>query len=91
MGVIVAPPGSGKTIVGLSIIAQKKQPVLIIVHRRQLLGQWIQRIQSFLGSTTINFIYDGFLFFLRILRLFETDTTEEDIATKNAKNNTRLC
>ncbi|MCF8449998.1 MAG: DEAD/DEAH box helicase [Taibaiella sp.] len=49
MGVIVAPPGSGKTIVGLSIIVQKKQPALIIVHRRQLLDQWIQRIQSFLG------------------------------------------
>ena len=49
MGVIVAPPGSGKTIVGLSIIAQKKQPALIIVHRRQLLDQWIQRIQSYLG------------------------------------------
>ena len=49
MGVIVAPPGSGKTIIGLSIIAQKKQPALIIAHRRQLLDQWIQRIQSFLG------------------------------------------
>jgi len=49
MGVIVASPGSGKTIVGLSIIAQKKQPALIIVHRRQLLDQWILRIQSFLG------------------------------------------
>ncbi len=49
MGVIVAPPGSGKTIIGLSIIAQKKQPALIIVHRRQLLDQWIQRIQAFLG------------------------------------------
>ena len=49
MGVIVAPPGSGKTIIGLSIIAQKKQPALIIVYRRQLLDQWIHRIQSFLG------------------------------------------
>lgn len=49
MGVIVAPPGSGKTIIGLSIIAQKKQPALIIVHRRQSFDQWVQRIQSFLG------------------------------------------
>lgn len=49
MGVIVAPPGSGKTMLGLSIIAQKQQPALIIVHRRQLLDQWVQRIQSFLG------------------------------------------
>jgi type I site-specific restriction endonuclease len=49
MGVIVAPPGSGKTIIGLSIIAQKEQPALIIVHRKQLFDQWVERIQSFLG------------------------------------------
>ena len=49
MGVIVAPPGTGKTIVGLKIIAEKQQPALIIVHRKQLADQWIERIQSFLG------------------------------------------
>ncbi len=48
-GVIVAPPGSGKTIVGLSIIANKQQPALIIVHRKQLADQWVDRIESFLG------------------------------------------
>jgi len=47
-GVIVAPPGSGKTIIGLEIIKRKKQPALIIVHRKQLFDQWIERIQSFL-------------------------------------------
>jgi superfamily II DNA or RNA helicase len=48
-GVIVAPPGSGKTIMGLEILAQKQQPALIIVHRKQLFDQWMERIQSFLG------------------------------------------
>ena len=48
-GVIVAPPGSGKTIMGLKIIADKKQPSLIVVHRKQLLEQWQERIQAFLG------------------------------------------
>ena len=48
-GVIVAPPNSGKTLVGLKIISEKKQPALIIVHRRQLLEQWCERIESFLG------------------------------------------
>ena len=48
-GVIVAPPGAGKTIMGLHIIAQKQQSALIIVHRKQLFDQWIDRIQSFLG------------------------------------------
>lgn len=47
-GVIVAPPGSGKTVLGLAIIAEKKQPALIVVHRKQLADQWIERIESFL-------------------------------------------
>ena len=47
-GVIVAPPGAGKTIIGLELIAQKAQPALIIVHRKQLLDQWLDRIQTFL-------------------------------------------
>jgi superfamily II DNA or RNA helicase len=48
-GVIVAPPGSGTTLMALSIIANKQLPALIIVHRKQLFDQWIERIQSFLG------------------------------------------
>jgi len=48
-GVIVSPPGSGKTIIGLELIAEKQQPALIIVHRQQLLDQWVDRIQNFLG------------------------------------------
>lgn len=49
LGVIVAPPGSGKTIVALKIIAEKQQPALIIVHRKQLAEQWTERIETFLG------------------------------------------
>ena len=48
-GIISAPPGSGKTVIGLKIIADKQQPALIIVHRKQLFEQWIERIQTFLG------------------------------------------
>lgn len=48
-GVIVSPPGTGKTIIGLELIAEKRQPSLIIVHRQQLLDQWVDRIQNFLG------------------------------------------
>jgi len=48
-GVIVAPSGSGKTSIGLEIIACRKLPALILVHRKQLLDQWIERIQTFLG------------------------------------------
>ena len=48
-GVIVAPPGAGKTVLGLEIVARKQQPALIIVHRKQLFDQWVDRIQTFLG------------------------------------------
>ena len=49
LGVIVAPPGSGKTIVALKIISDKQQPALIIVHRKQLVEQWTERVETFLG------------------------------------------
>ena len=47
-GILVAPPGSGKTIMGLELIVRKKQPALIIVHRKQIFQQWIKRIEDFL-------------------------------------------
>ncbi len=47
-GTIVAPPGSGKTIIALELIAQRSLTALILVHRRQLMSQWIERIQAFL-------------------------------------------
>jgi superfamily II DNA or RNA helicase len=49
LGIIVAPPGSGKTIIGLKLIEQKKQPALIITHRKQIAEQWIDRIETFFG------------------------------------------
>lgn len=49
MGVIVAPPGSGKTVLALKMIAERQQPALVIVHRKQLMDQWSERIEAFLG------------------------------------------
>lgn len=48
-GVIVAPPGTGKTVMALQIIAEKQQPTLILGHRKQLAEQWKERINAFLG------------------------------------------
>jgi len=48
-GVLVAPAGSGKTMMGLELITRKQQPALIIVHRKQLFDQWLDRIQAFQG------------------------------------------
>jgi superfamily II DNA or RNA helicase len=49
IGVIVAPPGSGKTVIALKVIADRQQPTLIIVHRKHLAEQWLDRIETFLG------------------------------------------
>lgn len=48
-GVIVAPPGSGKTVMGLELITRHGQPALILTHRKQIMDQWIERTQTFLG------------------------------------------
>lgn len=48
-GMIVAPPGSGKTIIGMELIARHGLPALVLVHRKELLEQWVERIQTFLN------------------------------------------
>lgn len=47
-GVLEAGTGSGKTIMALKIIAERKQPTIIIVHNKELLHQWTERIEEFL-------------------------------------------
>ena len=48
-GILVAPPGSGKTVMALEIVTRLKLPAIILVHRNQLLHQWVDRIEQFLG------------------------------------------
>ena len=48
-GILVAPAGAGKTFMGLEIIARKRQPAIILTHRRQIYDQWLERIESGLG------------------------------------------
>ena len=50
-GVLEAGTGSGKTVMALAIIAARRQPTLIIVHTKELLYQWQQRIEEFLGRS----------------------------------------
>lgn len=47
-GTLCAPTGAGKTVCGLSLIAQRRQPALIVVHTRDLAMQWVERIEQFL-------------------------------------------
>jgi superfamily II DNA or RNA helicase len=48
-GTLCAPTGAGKTVCGLSLIARRRQPALIVVHTRDLAMQWVERIEQFLG------------------------------------------
>lgn len=48
-GTLTAPTGSGKTVMAMALIAERRQPALIIVHTQDLAEQWIRRIETFLG------------------------------------------
>jgi superfamily II DNA or RNA helicase len=48
-GKLESPTGSGKTVIGLAAAAGRRQPTLILVHTRELLLQWVDRIGTFLG------------------------------------------
>jgi len=48
IGVLVAPPGAGKTVMGIHMIARRGRNTLILVHRQPLLDQWKNQIALFL-------------------------------------------
>lgn len=48
-GILAATTAFGKTVVACYLIAQRGVNTLVLVHRRQLLDQWIARIRQFLG------------------------------------------
>lgn len=48
-GVMVAPPGTGKTVAGAYLIAARGRSTLVLVHRTQLLEQWRTQLSVFLG------------------------------------------
>lgn len=48
-GLLDAPTGAGKTVMAGYMIEKRKQPALIVVHTKELLNQWQERVKQFLG------------------------------------------
>jgi superfamily II DNA or RNA helicase len=48
-GVLAATTAFGKTVIAAWLIAQRRVNTLVLVHRRQLLDQWVERLATFLG------------------------------------------
>ena len=49
VGVLCAPTAFGKTVTAAAMIAERGINTLVLVHRTELLKQWQERLQSFLG------------------------------------------
>lgn len=58
-GVLHAPTAFGKTVTAIGLISKRKTNTLILVHSRQLLDQWQERLRSFLPETKVGVIGGG--------------------------------
>jgi superfamily II DNA or RNA helicase/very-short-patch-repair endonuclease len=52
IGVLAATTAFGKTVVAAWLIARRSVNTLVLVHRQQLLDQWVERLASFLNVPT---------------------------------------
>ena len=48
-GVLAATTAFGKTVVAAALLARRSRNTLVLVHRRELLTQWVERLSSFLS------------------------------------------
>jgi superfamily II DNA or RNA helicase len=51
-GVLAAATAFGKTVVASHVIAARARNTLVLVHRRQLMDQWVARLSAFLDVDT---------------------------------------
>lgn len=58
-GILHAPTAFGKTVTAIGMITKRKTNTLVLVHSRQLLDQWKERLNSFLPRTEVGVIGGG--------------------------------
>tara|TARA_Y100000310_G_scaffold345185_1_gene462454 strand:+ start:2166 stop:3512 length:1347 start_codon:yes stop_codon:yes gene_type:complete len=60
-GVLKAPTGGGKTVIAIWTIAKRKVPTLIVVHTKELMYQWKEKLHQFLNinSDQVGLVGDG--------------------------------
>lgn len=82
-GVLVSPPGTGKTVMGCALIVARSVPTLILVHRKQLAEQWKERLLEFIDidKKSIDIIGSGRNKTLGIIdiAMLQTVSRKEDI------------
>ena len=49
LGILEAPPGTGKTVMACALVAEHRRPTLVLVDRKPLLEQWRAQIRTHLG------------------------------------------
>jgi len=58
---IVAPPGAGKTIIGLQMVCNFKRPSLILTPNTTIQGQWSQKLDLFVPPEMKGFDVDSLI------------------------------
>jgi superfamily II DNA or RNA helicase len=53
-GVLAATTAFGKTVIAASLIAERGRNTLVLVHRQQLLDQWVARLRTFLDIDPVH-------------------------------------
>ena len=50
-GILVMPPGAGKTVSAIEAVIRRGQKTLVLVHTKDLKEQWLNRFKTFTGIT----------------------------------------
>ena len=58
-GVLHAPTAFGKTVAAIGIIVERKVNTLILVHSKELVIQWQERLKTFIQGAEIGVIHGG--------------------------------